>query len=48
MKYSCTDGTLILNTGKLTVGIKLTHKLAVKKDKPVFIVQYTFLVTVDK
>ena len=34
-----TDGTLILNTGKLIGGTKLTHKLAVEKDKPVFIVQ---------
>ena len=34
-----TDGTLILNIGKLIGGTKLTHKLAVEKDKPVFIVQ---------
>ena len=33
------DGTLILNTGKLTGGTKLTYRLVVEKDKPVFIVQ---------
>ena len=34
-----TDATLILNIGKLTGGTKLTHKLAVEKNKPVFVVQ---------
>ena len=33
------DGTLILNTGKLTGGTRLTNKLAVEKNKPVFVVQ---------
>jgi len=33
------DGTLILNNGKLTGGTKLTHKLAIENSKPVFIVQ---------
>ncbi len=33
------DGTLILNNGKLTGGTKLTHKLAIENSKPVFIAQ---------
>ena len=33
------DGTLILNTGKLTGGTRLTHRLAVEQNRPVLVVQ---------